>query len=152
MIKLLKSLKVGRLCAAGLQKNIIMKYIVYLFFRYHSSVTHKIIAYHRSIVSVIFLIYINFTSLALFLEPIALRKLLLKEKVFVCFILILLFVLGYFLFKKYISKEYFDSIKPSKKVKFHGWLLFLFVLFSMFFMFISLMKLGNILHLGNVPN
>lgn len=129
-----------------------MKYIVYLFFRYHSNITHKIIAYHRSIVSVISLIYINIASIALFLEPIAMRKLFLKEKVYTFFILIVLFVLGYFLFKKNISKEYLESFKPSKKVKFHGWLLFLFVLCSLFFMIISLIKLSKILNLANVPN
>ncbi len=126
-----------------------MKYIVFLFFRYHSKLTQAYSALVRSIVCLLFLIYINILSIALFFLPVFIRSL---YKVQINFIFIIIFGLGFIFLIKNINVEYLNSIKPTRKVRFHGWLLLFYVLFSLFFMALSFIKLSKILHLGNVPN
>lgn len=122
-----------------------MKYIVYLFFRYHSNLTQKNIAYDRSLLCLLFLIYINCTSIALFFWPIPARTIFLKNRIYTCSILIVLFVVGMYVVKKFITKEELNHFMPSSKVKFHGWLLFSYILLSLSFMVVSMIVLKRAL-------
>ena len=120
-----------------------MKYIIYLFFRYYDKGTTKQIAFIKSLLCFMFVIFINIISLMLFVVPTFLQSFHFSSKGQSYLFFIVLFGIGYFILNKIVSEEEIKLISTNKNVSLHGWILFFFIFFSIIFMALSLISLRH---------
>jgi hypothetical protein len=120
-----------------------MKYIIYLFYRYYDKGTTKQIAFIKSLLCFMFVIFINIISLMLFIVPTFLQSFHFASKGQSYLFFIGLFGIGYFILNKFVLEEEIKSILPNKNVSSHGWMLFFYILSSIIFMTLALISLRH---------
>ncbi len=120
-----------------------MKYIIYLFFRYYDKGTTKDIAFIKSLLCFIFVIFINIISLMLFIVPTFLQSFHFASRRQSYLFFICLFGIVYFILNKFVLEEEIKSILPSKNVNMHGWLLFFYIISSIIIMALALITLRH---------
>ena len=120
-----------------------MKYIIYLFFRYYNEGSNKQIAFIKSLICFMFLLYINIVSLTLFIAPNLLKTFHFSSKTQTYLFLLCLFGIGYYIINKFVLEDEIKSMSPIKNVRLHGWLLFFYIFSSLALMALSLISLMN---------
>ncbi|WP_291285701.1 hypothetical protein [Flavobacterium sp.] len=120
-----------------------LKYIIYLFFCFYNKGINKQIAFIKSVLCFMFLVFINITSLILFIIPNFLQSFHFSSKGYSYLFFISLFGIGYFLINKMVSEEEIKAISPNKNVRLHRWVLFFYIVLSIIFMTTALISLRH---------
>jgi len=91
----------------------------------------------------IFVIFINIISLLLVTVPTFLQSFEFSSKINYYLFFTCIFGIAYFILNKFVLEEEIKAISPNKNVRLHGWMLFLYIFFSIIFMTLALINLKH---------
>ena len=118
-----------------------MSYIIYLFYKYYSKGATKQIPYQKAVFVFLGLIYINFVSIAALIAPDKFKGIHFSSRIESYVFFAIVVTIGYFLIRKFVPESTIKEYETTQNTKLHGWLLFLYVIFSIGFLLFTLIKL-----------
>lgn len=120
-----------------------MRYIIYLFFKYYSKGATKQVPYLKSVSVFLLLLFINFFSIAVLISPDIFRRFNFLSRIQLYFFFTIVFSIGYLIMKKLVPERAIREYETNKNIKLHGWLLFIYVSFSIIFLLYILIRLRD---------